>query len=139
MEHNFIIPTLRYTNAKEAIDWLCRAFGFKQHLVVPGEENLIDHAQLTFGKAMIMLGSEREDAFGQLIKPPARTGGMNTQSAYIFVPETAIEDHYRQAKSAGAEIVMALRAEEYGGHHYACKDPEGHLWNFGSYDPWTSL
>ena len=45
-----LIPALRYRNASAAIEWLCRAFGFKQQLVVPGKNNTIAHAQLTFGK-----------------------------------------------------------------------------------------
>ncbi len=139
MDNYFIVPTLRYKDAKAAIDWLCKAFGFEQHLVVPGENDLVDHAQLILGKAMIMLGSERSDGFGQLIKPPGYTNGINTQSAYVFVPASEIENHYQQAKSAGAEMIMELKAEDYGGHHYSCKDLEGHVWNFGSYDPWSAL
>ena len=23
-----------------------------------------------------------------------------------------------------------------GGAFFACRDPEGHIWNIGSYDPW---
>jgi hypothetical protein len=30
-----IIPTLRYRDGQAAIDWLCKAFGFKKQLVVP--------------------------------------------------------------------------------------------------------
>ncbi|MDX1649873.1 MAG: glyoxalase, partial [Myxococcota bacterium] len=53
-----IVPSLRYRDAPKAIDWLCQAFGFEKHLVVPGEdEGRIAHAQLTFGNGMIMLGS----------------------------------------------------------------------------------
>ncbi len=26
---------------------------------------------------------------------------------------------------------------DYGGRNYTCVDPEGNLWNFGSYDPWV--
>ena len=54
-----IIPTMRYADAVAAIDWLCRAFGFEKHLVVPGRS-------------------------------------------------------------------------------YSCRDPEGHLWNFGTYNPWQA-
>ena len=46
-----IIPSLRYRNALAAIDWLCNAFGFEKHFVVPGEGSEIAHAQLTFGTA----------------------------------------------------------------------------------------
>ena len=34
------------------------------------------------------------------------------------------------------EIVMAPEDQDYGGRLYSCRDPEGNLWNFGSYDPW---
>ena len=37
-----VIPALRYRDAPAAIAWLCRAFGFEQHLVVPGEPTTID-------------------------------------------------------------------------------------------------
>ena len=55
-----IIPTLRYKDAPKAIDWLCKAFGFERHLVVPGDNDTIAHAQLRYGNAMIMLGSDNE-------------------------------------------------------------------------------
>ena len=41
-----LIPCLMYRDAPAAIEWLCRAFGFEKHLVVPGEKNTIAHAQL---------------------------------------------------------------------------------------------
>ena len=40
--------------------------------------------------------------------------------------------------AAGAKVAMDLVDEEYGGRGYSCLDPEGHLWNFGSYDPWAA-
>ena len=51
-----VIPAMRYRDANAAIEWLCKAFGFERHLVVPGENGTVDHAQLTFGNGMIMLG-----------------------------------------------------------------------------------
>ncbi len=52
-----VIPTMRYRDAPAAIDWLCRVLGFARHLVVPGEDGTIAHAQLVLGCGMIMLGS----------------------------------------------------------------------------------
>ena len=52
-----IIPGLRYVDAPAAIEWLCAAFGFEKHLVVPGDSGKIAHAQLIFRNSMIMLGS----------------------------------------------------------------------------------
>lgn len=129
-----IIPTMRYRDAVAAIDWLCKAFGFERHMVVPGESGGIAHAQLTLGNGMIMLGSARDDEFGKLQAPPERNAPV-TQSPYIVIED--VDAHYRRAKEAGAEIIIDIRDEDYGGRHYSARDPEGHLWNFGSYDPWA--
>jgi uncharacterized glyoxalase superfamily protein PhnB len=129
-----IIPTLRYQDAPAAIDWLCRAFGFERHFVVPGDDGTIAHAQLTFGNGMIMLGSGRDDEFGRLQKTPAQLGGVGTQSPYVIVPD--VDAHHARAVAAGARVTMAPMDQDYGGRFYSCRDPEGHLWNFGSYDPW---
>ncbi len=130
-----IIPTMRYKDAKAAIKWLSQAFGFEEHLVVPGENDTIAHAQLKLGQAMIMLGSEKEDDYGKLLKTPAALNGINTQSPYIIVEK--IDEHYQKAVAARAEIVLDIKDEDYGGRAYTCRDPEGHIWNFGSYNPWT--
>jgi len=129
-----VIPAMRYRDANAAIDWLCKAFGFEKHLVVPGENGTVAHAQLAFGNGMIMLGSAREDEFGRWVKPPKETGGIGTQSAYVIVEDA--DAHYARAKAAGAEIVMEVEDQDYGGRLYSCLDPEGHLWSFGTYDPW---
>ena len=52
-----IVPSLRYADAAAAIDWLCEAFGFGRHMVVPGENGTIDHAQLDFGTCIDPEGS----------------------------------------------------------------------------------
>jgi len=130
-----IIPVLKYRNAAAAVDWLCDAFGFEQHIVVPGDEGTIAHAQLLLGNSMIMLGSGGGDSpFDRLQAPPGKDAPV-TQSAYIVVDD--VDAHYAQAKEAGAEIVLDIQDEDYGGRGYSCRDPEGYLWNFGSYDPWA--
>ncbi len=130
-----VIPTLRYWNAPQMIDWLCETFGFARHLVVEDGSRGIAHAQLTLGAGMIKLGTARDDVFGQLQGTPAGLGGT-TQSPYVVVADA--DAVYAKAKAAGAEIVMPIRDEDYGGRHFSCRDPEGHLWNFGSYDPWST-
>ncbi len=130
-----VIPTLRYNDAPAAIDWLREAFGFEEHLVVPGEDDTIAHAQLVFGHGMIMLGSARDDEFGKLQNPPSDLGGAGSQSCYVIVEDA--DAHYARAVAAGAKIVMEIQDEDYGGRGYSCRDPEGHLWNFGTYDPWV--
>ena len=128
-----VIPTLRYRDAAAAVEWLCRAFGFERKLVVP-EDGVVVHASLTFGNGMIILGNQRDDEFGRLQKTPAEVGGIGTQSPYVIVADA--DAHHARAVAAGAKVVYPLKDEDYGGRGYSCRDPEGHLWNFGTYDPW---
>lgn len=131
-----IIPVLRYRDAPAAIEWLCQTFGFEKHLVVPNEDGTVAHAQLSFGNGMIMLGStlKNETEFGGLLKHPDELGGVQTQSAYVVV--TDADAVYAMAKAGGAKIVMEIKSEDYGGRAFSCHDSEGHLWSFGTYDPW---
>ena len=46
-----IIPTLRYDDAKAAIDFLDRAFGFDASAVHENEDGTIAHAELTSATA----------------------------------------------------------------------------------------
>ena len=82
-----IMPTLRYRNAPAAIDWLCRVFGFERHAVHAGPNNTIAHAELTLGGGMVMLGSHKDDAYGQGFKSPEDVGGYETRSTYIIAPD----------------------------------------------------
>jgi uncharacterized glyoxalase superfamily protein PhnB len=43
---------------------------------------------------------------------------------------------YQTAKDAGAVMIRELAEMEYGGKAFSCRDPEGHRWNLGEYDPW---
>ena len=131
-----VVPALRYRDAPAAIEWLCRAFGFEKHLVVPGEGGTIAHAQLTLGKGMIMLGSVVDSEFGRLIKQPDQIGGAETQSSYLVVDDA--DAVYATARAAGATIVIEIKDEEYGGRGFTCRDLEGRLWTIGTYDPWES-
>jgi len=133
------IPSLRYHDAPAAIDWLCRAFGFEKRSVHEGPNRTIAHAELVFGNGMIMLGSagpSAQGAYGAAVTTARDTGGRSTQSAYVIVENPAA--HYRQAVAAGAEVVIPLEDKGYGGAGYTCRELEGNLWSFGSYDPWAS-
>ncbi len=81
-----------------------------------------------------MLGSVTNNEFHTLVKSPVESGGISSQSVYIVVKD--VDNHYKTAVAAGAEIVIAIKDEDYGGRAYSCRNPEGHVWNFGSYNPW---
>ena len=132
-----IIPCLSYRNAPAAIEWLCSYFGFAKHLVVPGDNNIILHAQLTLGTGMIMLGSagKNEGEYSKLIKQPEDIGGCETQTVCLVVADADVI--YRRVKEGGTEILLDIKDEDYGGRSFTCRDLEGHIWTIGTYDPYA--
>jgi uncharacterized glyoxalase superfamily protein PhnB len=129
-----IIPAIKYEQCRSAIDWLCTVFGFEAHFIVEGPGDTVAHAQLTLGEHMIMVGSTDTTDFGVLNVPPRHVGGKVTTSLYVCVEDPDIR--FTHVVSAGAEIAVTLREEDHGGKSFSCRDLEGHLWTFGSYNPW---
>ena len=130
-----VIPTLRYRDGHAAIAWLRKAFGFTTQLVVPDPSGAVAYAQLTYGDGMIMLGAADNNEFHSLVKSPIESGSVGSQSVYIMVAD--IDTHHATTVAAGATVVIALKDAD-GGRSYSCRDPEGHIWNFGTYDPWKA-
>jgi uncharacterized glyoxalase superfamily protein PhnB len=132
-----VIPAVRYRDALAAIEWLVRAFGFEKNAVYMGEGDSVMHAQLSFGNGMVMLGSvENGSEYSKLIAQPDEIGMRETQSACLIVLDA--DAVYATAKAAGAVMVMEIRDMEYGGRAFTARDPEGHLWSMGTYDPWET-
>jgi len=129
-----IATAMRYHDVGAASDWLCAAFAFNKHLVATSEAGVVHYAQLTFGDAMFMLATVRDGALDRYMKQPHEIGGAETQSCYLLVGDA--DAHYARAKAAGAEIILDIQDDDFGGRSYACRDPEGHIWNVGTYDPW---
>ena len=124
-----VYPSLTYDDARAAIDWLRNAFGFTPRLVVPGPDRRIEHSELTLGEAVIMVSSPKPE-MGR-VSQKGLPGVSQALSIRIDDPDT----HCRQAKAAGAAIIRDLRDEEYGSRGYMARDPEGHVWYFGTYRP----
>jgi uncharacterized glyoxalase superfamily protein PhnB len=122
-----IFPALRYRNGAAALEWLGKAFGFEKHFVAPAPDGGIAHAQMCLGPGMIMLGSGKGQG-------EANPWEQVPQGTYVYVEN--VDAHYARAKAAGAEIVRDLANTDYGSREYSVRDLEGHLWSFGTYDPW---
>jgi uncharacterized glyoxalase superfamily protein PhnB len=130
-----IIPGHHYRNAPAAIDWLCQVFGFERKAVYEGENGTIAHAELTLGNGMIMLGSSKDDEHGRGFKSPDELGGVETRSVYLVVADA--DAAYARAVAAGGVVIRPLVDTPYGSREFAVKDPEGHSWSAGTYDPWA--
>lgn len=135
-----IYPCLGYRDAKAAIRWLCDAFGFEERMVHPGQDRKVAHAELSLGPGIVMLGSASDDM--PAVDTDAFTAGGEPDFSRIpFALYVAVEDvdaHRERARAAGAEIVRELNGTDYGSREYACRDLEGNVWSFGTYQPTAS-
>lgn len=127
-----ISTAIYYEDAKQAIDWLCKAFGFEVRLLVEGEGGQVEHSELTYGEGLIMVGQPKPEKF-PLSKAPSQVGGGNTQNMMVYVDD--VEAHFRRAKEAGATIVKEPQVVDYGEEYwsdkgYECRDIGGHGWWF---------
>jgi uncharacterized glyoxalase superfamily protein PhnB len=128
-----LVPALRYRDPDTVIPWLCRAFGFEEHSVVTGEDGKAAYAQLAHRGALIIVGAVRDSELDRLMRQPDEIGGAETQSCYLVVEDA--DAHYVKARAEGAKILLKLKNDDNGGRGYTCADPEGHIWNFGTFDP----
>lgn len=123
-----------YNDAAKAIDWLCSAFGFEVRLKIEGEGGRIEHSELIYGEALVMVSQASTDEgkpWKRHLRSPASLGGMGTQSLMVFVDDA--DAHCAQARSKGARIVEEPATHDYGPEYwadrsYAALDLEGHLW-----------
>jgi uncharacterized glyoxalase superfamily protein PhnB len=102
-----VIPELPYPDVREAAEWLCRAFGFRERLQIG------DHrAQLVY-----------ED--GAVIVIEGETG-----PSHLLVRVEDADAHRAQAQAAGAKIRSEPTDWPYGERQYSAEDPGGHIWTF---------
>jgi uncharacterized glyoxalase superfamily protein PhnB len=102
-----VIPELPYPNVREAVDWLCNAFDFRERLQI-GEHR----AQLVYeGGAVIAIQGNR----------PGSTLLVRVEDAVA---------HHAQAAAAGAKILSEPEDFPYGERQYNAEDPGGHRWTF---------
>jgi uncharacterized glyoxalase superfamily protein PhnB len=117
-----ISPYLFYEDVDAALDWLAKAFGFRETTRMPGPSGEIWHAEMELGDGSIMLGYPGED-----YENPKRRGGTSV-GIHVYVDD--VDSHYETAKTAGATIVIEPTDQEYGDRRYDAEDPEGHRWYF---------
>jgi uncharacterized glyoxalase superfamily protein PhnB len=121
-----IYPVLKFEDARGAIDFLERAFGFERGAVHDGENGGVGHAEVRFGGELIMLGSAAEG-------DPLYNQGIGKTVIYLVVDDP--DQLHERAKAAGAEVLVEPTDQEYGSRDFSVRDPEGNIWSFGTYRP----
>jgi predicted enzyme related to lactoylglutathione lyase/uncharacterized glyoxalase superfamily protein PhnB len=119
---NTILPHVHYPDVGEAIAWLTRTFGFREHYRY-GDP--MSGAQVHLGDAWMMLKKTPEG------KATPSQLGYGTQSLTVFVGD--VESHFAKSKAEGARIVEELHETIYGERQYGVEDLAGHRWLFSQH------
>jgi uncharacterized glyoxalase superfamily protein PhnB len=102
-----VIPELPYPDVREAAEWLCRAFGFRERLQIG------DHrAQLVYENGAVIV-IQGEDG-----------------PSHLLVRVEDADAHRARAEAAGATIRSEPTDWPYGERQYSAEDPGGHIWTF---------
>jgi len=121
------VPQLPYEDVAAAIEFLERAFGFREERgsrVEDAKTGRVAHAMLAFGEGLVGLGGQG----GHGAQTPKSVGGVESQYVSVYVPD--VDAHFERARAAGARIANGLRDQFWGDRTYEAIDPEGHRWRF---------
>jgi uncharacterized glyoxalase superfamily protein PhnB len=126
--HAAVWPVLSYRDARAALEFLVKAFGFEERACYTREDDpsIVEHAEMRWplgGGIMFGTAGKDDGPFGQ------RTPGNDSVYVVCEDPDRLFE----RAVAAGAEVVRGLKDEDYGSRGLTVRDPEGNLWSFGTY------
>jgi uncharacterized glyoxalase superfamily protein PhnB len=110
-----IIPYLLYEDAEAAIDFLARAFGFRE-------------LNRTVAESGRIMNSELEGPAGGEVWLGEVDSVSGTSLVWVYVDDA--DAHCERAREAGATITMEPKDQPFGDRQYQAKDPQGHTWFF---------
>ena len=128
-----VIPMMAYADGPAAMDWLARAFGFRE-LDRRVENGRLTHGEMDTGGGIVMLATPSLHYHG----PKRHREECEVARAWHDVPYIIdgvlvyVDDvaaHFARARAAGATILSELETTEDGGR-YRAEDLEGHRWMF---------
>ena len=120
-------PSVLYRDPDSAMSWLEQALGFERREDHRDESGNVQHAELSLGSAIVMLGS------AGVGREPFRSLPAGGSLVYCAVDD--VDALYERARAAGADIALEPMDTDYGSRDFTARDPEGNLWAFGTYHP----
>ncbi|MBO6716466.1 MAG: VOC family protein [Rhizobiaceae bacterium] len=125
-----IYATFRYRDPDAIMAWLTDTVGFRTLANFRAGDGSLAHAELAYGSAIIMIGHNRDDAFGAMVGQSGETGG---KALYVAVDD--VDALFARVEQAGTTIEQSLTDRDYGSREFICRDAEGNIWCFGTYWP----
>jgi uncharacterized glyoxalase superfamily protein PhnB len=131
-----IVPFVGYEDAAAAIEWLERAFGFRERRDQRYEENgTVTHAELELDGASIYVSTPVGYASPRTVRGESAAARRAHDNPWVidglFVEVDDVDAHHARAAGAGATILRGLEEPGVGFRVYSAEDLEGHRWMFG--------
>jgi len=125
---------LAYEDGVAALEWLVRAFGFREEERWLGDDGLLAHGELSTGDGLIMLATptpEYESPKHHRVgcEPARRWSRVPWVIDGVLVYVDNVDEHYERATRAGA-VILSEPDDGEGGRRYRAEDLEGHRWMF---------
>jgi PhnB protein len=125
-----VIPMLSYEDGTAALEWLARAFGFRERTRMLAPDGTLAHGEMEAGDGLIMLASPTPDyespRHHREVCDRARRWSRVpwiVNGVLVYVPD--LDAHFARAKAAGATILSEIE-EGPPGRRYRAEDLEGH-------------
>ena len=125
--YHAITAYLAIDGAAAAIDFYKRVFGAKERMRMGAPGGKIGHAEITIGDSAMMLADEFPDM--QFFAP--KGGAGVPVNIHLYVKN--VDDTFRKAIAAGAQVVRALEDKFYGDRTGSLRDPFGHIWHLATH------
>jgi PhnB protein len=123
-----------YEDGIQALEWLHKAFGFREMTRITTQDGRLSHGEMEAGNGLIMLASPtpeyRSPKHHREVCEQARkwsTVPWIIDGVLVYVDD--LDRHFKRARAAGATILSKIE-EGPPGRRYRAEDLEGHRWFF---------
>lgn len=129
-----VIPMLSYEDGVAALEWLARAFGFRETARMTTPDGRLSHGEMKAGDGLVMLASPTPDYQGpkhhrQVCEQARKWSTVPWIIDGVLVIVRDLDRHFQRAKAAGARVLSEIE-EGPPGRRYRVEDVEGHRWFF---------
>jgi uncharacterized glyoxalase superfamily protein PhnB len=130
-----VIPMIAYEDASAALEWLAKAFGFRERTRITMPDGSIGHAEMEIGDDGIIMLAEPDPHYQGPKRHAETCEATRHWSAVpyiiggVFVHVDDVDAHFKQAEEWGATILSEPEDTDHG-RSYRAADLEGHRWMF---------
>jgi uncharacterized glyoxalase superfamily protein PhnB len=134
-----IVPFIAYEDAAEAIDWLTRAFGFRENeqARMTGDDGTIGHAELDVGDGSVIFLATPSPHYEspKRHRSHCEAAAKWSDNPWVIdgymVQVDDVDAHHTRAVAVGATVLRAPEDVEGAGIRlWSGEDVEGHRWMF---------